>query len=113
MDCLLRRLDVDPRQFRTLLWSSLVVDFRGHPLAKRGHRSALVSFFFLLLMQGAFSCVLALGAGQSRLALEILSLSYSVTLCATTMLADYSAQLLLPFDAEILAHRPITERTLF
>jgi hypothetical protein len=56
---------------------------------------------------------LALGALRARLALEVLALAYSTTLCATAMLADYSAQLLLPDDSDILAHRPIGPRTLF
>jgi hypothetical protein len=128
---LLGRLGIDSVQYRALVRTALLMDFRGHPLARRrgpssagktssttsANRAASTSpvrgLVIMSLVQGLCSTALALGALRARLALEILCLSYSSMLCATAMLADYSAQLLLPDDTELLGHRPIAPRTLF
>ena len=107
-------LGIDRQQYRALVRASLLMDFRGHPLAKRSKSQSPVRALVIMTAVQLFcSMALALGALRARLALEVLALAYSTTLCATAMLADYSAQLLLPDDADILAHRPIDSRTLF
>jgi hypothetical protein len=105
---------IDRQQYRALVRASLLMDFRGHPLAKRSKSQSPVRALVIMTAVQLFcSMALALGALRARMALEVLALAYSTTLCATAMLADYSAQLLLPDDADILAHRPIDSRTLF
>jgi hypothetical protein len=110
---LLGRLGIDARQWKALVAASLLMDLRGHPLARRGGRGSPVRGLVVAsLVQAACSLLLALGTLRSRLVLESLCLGYSMTLAATAMLADYSAQVLLPDDADILGHRPIAPQTL-
>src|SRR5262245_50325319 len=107
-------MKIDRQQFKALVRASLLMDFRGHPLARRSKSQSPVRALVIMSAVQLFcSMALSLGALRARLALEVLALAYSTTLCATAMLADYSAQLLLPDDADILAHRPIDSRTLF
>ncbi len=118
LDRLLARLDIDPRQFRALLRTSLRIDFRTGLFAgsrKKKSKRRFPGLWQILVFYGFLGLVI------SFLILESGDLFFSGTSMmtivmfsvATSILVEFQSIVVAPEDYHILAHRPISSRTFF
>jgi len=114
VECLARRLGIDPHQYWHLLRVSLVLDFRRQSALSTGQdmRSPLV---MTCVVYGIFSLLFALFTFRTLelFHYSLIFLSYSMLMIAFIVLSEFGATIVSPEDYEILGHRPIGSRTYF
>lgn len=117
LDRLFRRLDIDPMQFRTLLRTSLRIDFRTGLFATRrkpgkrrfpGLWQIAVFYGFLGLMLS----FIIFTAGNIFFSGTVV-MSVVMIAVASSILVEFQSVVIAPEDYHILGHRPVTSRTYF
>jgi len=117
-DKLLSRFDIDPRQFRALLRTSLRIDFRTGMFAssrKKKSKRRFPGLWQILFFYGFLGLVIGF------LVIESSDLFFSGTVMmtivmfsvATSILVEFQSIVVAPEDYHILAHRPVSSRTFF
>ncbi len=118
IDGLLRRLDIDPGQFRALLRTSLKMDFRTGIFAssrKKPSKRRFPGLWQIAVFYGFLGLVL------SFMIIENTDLFFTGTVLmtfvmfsiATSVLVEFQAVVVSPEDYHNLSHRPISSRTFF
>ncbi len=110
----LERLGIDGGQYRSLLWASLLEDWRrSDPLAAAEPRAEGRPFLYALglyaLLSGLASAVL-LVAPNLRLYL-LGTLSFNLLLLLLALFVEFGASLAAPADLAVVAPRPVSSRT--
>ena len=117
IDRALERLDIDPRQFRALLRTSLRIDFRTGLFSSRRKSSKrrfpglwqiLVFYGFLGLVVSFF--IIESGDLFFSSAVMMTIVMFSV---AASILVEFQSVVVAPEDYHILGHRPVASRTFF
>jgi hypothetical protein len=117
-DSLIRRLGVDPVQWRALVGVYLKMDLRAGGGAtrarsdgkRRGH--PLTSIAIVTGMGGAMFALLALRVPDVLVSATLLT-TYGAINTVMLLLVDFTALVVSPDDYGVLGHRPVSSRTYF
>lgn len=115
-DSILNRLGIQPRPYRSLVRSLLLMDFRSqHYTRSTGARPGdLIPPFYWVVGQHLFiSCILALVlfARVDVGAYAFVNLTASMLLMLNAILVEFNEVVLDVEDLDLIGHRPITQRT--
>jgi ABC-2 type transport system permease protein len=111
---LLRRLDVDPDQWRALVVAGLKLDFRS-PTAGQSTASGLKR----LIAAQSMYLVLGLALGSMALfapdvfASGTVTLTVTMFLAAASVLIEFAVVVISPLDYDVLGFQPVSSRTYF
>jgi hypothetical protein len=118
LDRLIRRLGVDPIQWRALVMVYLRMDFRAAGGATtqqstgqaRGH--PLFGIALVTAMGGALFAVLAVRVSDVLVSATLLT-TYGAINTVMVLLVDFTGLVVSPDDYAVLGHRPVSSRTYF
>jgi ABC-2 type transport system permease protein len=118
VDAVLRRLDVDPLQWRALLRASYIL-LRRNPASVRGLRtgnasrsSGIAVMLFIYLVLGVLFAFVPMGNDDPSIAAAIVLLPTSFFV-ASIILLEFGATIISPEDFAVLSVQPISSRTYF
>ena len=116
-DRLLRALDIDPSQFRSLLRTSLRIDFRTglfttrrKPGKRRFPGLWQIAVFYGIL--GLMLSIIIFTAGNIFFSATVV-MSVVMIAVASSILVEFQSVVIAPEDYHILGHRPVSSRTYF
>jgi ABC-type transport system involved in multi-copper enzyme maturation permease subunit len=106
-------LGADPSVFRAILEARLRIDLRqgGFRSNRRSRRGGLALTCLLYLVAGAVTGAAAFGVPDAFLYVSLVQ-ALVMTMLAMALVTDFINLLMHPADADVLATRPVTDRTL-
>ncbi|MCB2203978.1 hypothetical protein KQI65_04460 [bacterium] len=118
IDRILQRLDIDPRQFRALLRTSLRIDFRTGLFAssrKKKTKRRFPGLWQILVFYGFLGLVITflVVASDDLFFSSTAMMTIVMFTVATSILVEFQSIVVAPEDYPILAHRPVSSRTFF
>ncbi len=116
-DRILRRLDIEPEQFRALLRTSLRIDFRTGLFATRrkSNKRRFPGLWQIAVFYGFLGLMLSfiiLTAGNIFFSGTVV-MSVVMIAVASSILVEFQSVVIAPEDYHMLAHRPVSSRTYF